>query len=212
MTQKHQRQLLQQRQLTDQDSSDESQNHSSQHSNSSKTTSSSTPETENSHDESQNFFQQTDENESSSESPPPQQQQNSQDAFFISKQQILQNFNKYGEILKSPDPNYTHVRLYRLPTMLTTTEYEHARKYSFSNQMGQKPCQNYNVIDLTEKSMFRRPLPSCKRKPLNNLMIHQALKNHCQIYHDDCNKYIFKLLLTLKETINSSAKQTKKNR
>ena len=192
MTQKHQRQLLQQRQLTDQDSSDESQNHSSQHSNSSKTTSSSIPDTENSHDESQNFFPETEENTSSSESPPPQQQQqNSQDAFFISKQQILQNYNKYGEILQTPDPNYTHVRLYRLPTMLTPTEYKYARKRMVYHKKNQRPCQNYLVVDVCKKTMFRCPLSGCEHSPLNNLMIHQALKKHCQTYHNDGHNYIF---------------------
>ena len=82
--------------------------------------------------------------------------------------------------MEYPDSYIIHIRLYPLPTTLTTEKYEHANKYYFRNQMGQKPCQNYNVIDLTEKSIFRCPLPSCKHKPLNNLMIHQALKHHCQ--------------------------------
>ena len=213
MTQQHQhqQQRLQQQQLTDQESSDESQNPSSDHSNSSKTTNSSTPENENSHDESQDCFQQEDGNESSNESPPPQQKQhNSQDALFISKQQVLQNYAKYGEIVQSPDPNFIHIRLYRLPTMLTTTEYEHASKHMIYHKMGQKPCLNYHVVDVTKKTMFRCPFPSCEHTPLNNLMIHQALKRHCQIYHNDGNNYIFEIIINskknhqLSKTTNSS--------
>ena len=81
--------------------------------------------------------------------------------------------------------------MYRHPTTLTSEEYQHANKHFFRYTYGQKPCRNYNVVDVTKKTMFRRPLPACKHKPLNNLMIHQALKKHCKDYHDDGNNYIF---------------------
>ena len=197
MTRQHQ-QETKMGQDSDQDSSDESQSHSSDHSDSSETNSSSPSKYENSQKNSSNFSSQpeTNQNDSTSESDPPQQyqklrQQNSQDSFYISKEQVRQNSATYGLILNSPDPNYTHVRLYRLPTMLTSKEFKRASDNYLYHKGGHKPCQNYLFVDVTKKTMFRCPLPSCKHKPLNNLMIQQALKKHCKDYHDDGNNYIF---------------------
>ena len=178
MTQQHQQQQQQQAQEEGQEqsnSSDESQPDSSDHSDTSEKTSSSSQQNEDSQEDNQEMY-------------PQEQQHNS---FIISQEQVLQNSATYGQIANYQDHNSIHIYLYRHPTMLTTEEYKHAQKHFFHYETGQKPCQNFDVVDITKKTMFRCPFPECNHTPLNNLMVHQALTNHCQIYHNDGKNYIF---------------------
>ena len=220
MSQQHQQQLQQQQQPKEEgqeednqkgDSANQSEHDSSHHSDESEQSDSSDQHNEDNHENNQENYQkedssnqqherQTHKNDSSDQSQQQQHEQQqyplsriSPDIPIISQEQVLQNFAKFGKITKYRQSNYTHIRLYRLPTSLTTEEYEHANKYYFFRyQMNQKPCRNNNLtLDLSKKTMFRCPLPACKHRPLNNLRIHQSLKNHCQFYHNDGNNYIF---------------------
>ena len=221
MSQQHQQQLQQQQQPKEEgqeedkqkgDSANQSEHDSSHHSGEPKQSDSSDQHDEDNHEKNQENYQkehssnqqherETHKNNSSDQSQQQQQHEQQQyplsrispDIPIISQEQVLENFAKFGKITKYRQSNYTHIRLYRHPTSLTTEEYEHANKYYFFRyQMNQKPCRNNSLpLDLSKKTMFRCRLPACKHRPLNNLRIHQSLKNHCQFYHNDGNNYIF---------------------
>ena len=115
----------------------------------------------------------------------------SSDTFFITKEEILQNFKKYGYINDTQNPNYTHIYLFRHPTAFTLREYQYAKRNQRICKYGHPPSPNYNIVDINKETMFRCPLVSCEHKPLNNLYIKQSLLNHCRCYHQENTNYIF---------------------
>ena len=98
---------------------------------------------------------------------------------IVSEDYIMNNTEKYGQVKQDDKNNLTHIYLYRHEIALTQ------REITIQNE-------SLYPIDLELKKMFRCPLESCERQPLNNHFIEFHLKNHCEIYHNNDNKqYIF---------------------
>ena len=123
--------------------------------------------------------------------PAPQDPQVEPESYCFLEKVIFANPENFGSFAEDrEDPNCSHVYLYRHKLALTPSETTYVQKCTEGNHP--RPYKIHDFVDTRKSKMFRRPLPSCRHKPLNAFFIEHSLSEHCAYYHrNDLKRYIF---------------------